>query len=85
MFEVGKTYRIKDNEFARSIYCFRIGIRNPNTALIITKVTSRTIWFRTIPDENHYGETYLYKKEFSQLAEETSAWAGSKLNFNFVH
>lgn len=80
MIEVGKIYRIKDNEFARGM-----GIGNPNTALVVTKVTSKTIWFRTIPDENDYGETYLYKKEFNQLAEESSTWAGSKLNFNFVH
>ena len=80
MFEVGKTYRVKDSRFARSM-----GITNPNVALVITKVTARTVWFRTIPDDNHYGETYLYHREFKQLAEENSVWAGSKLNFNFVH
>ena len=79
MFEAGKRYRVKDNQYARSI-----GITIPNTVLLVTKVTSRTVWFKTIPGDG-YHITYLYLKEFSQLAEENSVWAGSKLNFNFVY
>ena len=70
--EIGKKYQLITNRSLGNL---------SGKKITVTRITSRTIWFRFDDGKS----TYLYTKEFLKYTEEISPWSGSKLNFNFVH
>jgi hypothetical protein len=69
--EIGKKYQLINNRYLGDL---------SGKKIVVTRITSRTVWFKFEDDRS----TYLPTKRFLKYAEEISPWSGNKLAFNFL-